>query len=1322
VGTSDYINFKVGNNGATEAMRITTGGNVGIGTTTPAAGYKLDISGRTDMTGALTGGTTVSDGILYLNPTSLSGAPAVEWTAFAGWKPADPSPTLNTMVSGFADLDGEGDKDFMRCGWTGGVEVCQAYENTGSANSPIWARKAAWDLTPPGFGVGSIDFADIDGDGDLDMTMGFGAHAYFYRNTGNSSSPTWARNSAWDINNADPSATYAKASFADLNNDGLKDLVVGIYGGTGSAYQNTGSASSPTWTRQAGWDLLDAGNYNLPKFGDMDGDGDLDVMVGNGSSSLGYENIGSASAPSWAVKTAWNGTNEMGAIADLDNDGDLDLVTFNNSTTYFYKNTGSAASINNTVLGMAVDGTEKFKVSGMGSVTMQGYLDLNSYLDASYSGSQAAFRLAQSGTGDIVNIFDSSTEVFTILDGGNIGVGQASPTHKLHIVDTNTTAGRAGLYVSQTGAITGTGYGGFFSKTGASTTNVGLYASASGATNNYAAIFDAGNVGIGTTSPAEKLDVYDGSLILSDPDIAHGITTIAPTGAYGKFINQSGTYGGLMISGLTDDDTYGLNLRGISGATSPSVAVINMQAAKKSGTGIQDLAATEIAFQLSNNATNIITALGNGNVGIGTTAPGKRLSIQTSTANDGILIDNTGAGNSYLLFSRSGAEKAYLGIDAGNGTIIGAGADDFDVRAQNNLLFAAGGSGEDMRIASGGNVGIGTTSPGALLDVAGAIRGTSISNSDGTSGMSLTTSSYDSQYPPVQNATYVKATTEGDSRYSPYLTTDPSKSLIGDYTNNAWNATTNVNQRFQMDLGSGKVITRIYYENGMASGASTDLGAKNFTFWASNTAGISNVTWKSDADMITEGWTQITCASSQFAQHVSADQADPHYISCTNTTAYQYYAFKFADNWGNGTMSVRRIELQTSPSNNMAFTVASSERMRIDTSGNVGIGTTTPGYKLQVNTGSVSGYVVDATGAWGNSSDVRLKKNIVSMSSSLEDVMALKPVTYNMKTESNSDPTHMGFIAQDVEKISPDLVSTGPDGMKGISYAMFTPMLTKAIQEIASSVNTQQVTLNEQQNQITNYGLQITSQSVSVNDLQTEVNAKLDVISSSLASFNAQMTDRGMKITNLETKLEEAQSKIKADEDNLLAYETSVNDLIKSMMETENMLTQKILSHEDRIKALEDQMATVSVSGGKIPGNVITQDESGNVDLRGILTAKTVKADEVVAGAYAVKNSDEDAPVVGEALILPVLKDENEDGDGLNDAAGNLIVESNGTSVKVKTKAVSSNSKILVTPIGETPVSWIISSVDSGEGFTISLEKETFETIKFNWWILDEKK
>lgn len=163
-----------------------------------------------------------------------------------------------------------------------------------------------------------------------------------------------------------------------------------------------------------------------------------------------------------------------------------------------------------------------------------------------------------------------------------------------------------------------------------------------------------------------------------------------------------------------------------------------------------------------------------------------------------------------------------------------------------------------------------------------------------------------SQYPPAQSDTYVKATSTY-STYYPYYTTDPTKSLIGSPVSQCWAGAATTNQRFHMDLGAAYIIVRIYYENYHNSGSATTQGAKNFTFWGSNTAGdFADLVYANDGT-----WVQIGGAY-QMDQHVALNQADPKYIDVPNTVAYRYYAFKFADNWGGATiMAVRRIELRT---------------------------------------------------------------------------------------------------------------------------------------------------------------------------------------------------------------------------------------------------------------------------------------------------------------------------------------------------------------------------------------------------------------------------
>lgn len=163
-------------------------------------------------------------------------------------------------------------------------------------------------------------------------------------------------------------------------------------------------------------------------------------------------------------------------------------------------------------------------------------------------------------------------------------------------------------------------------------------------------------------------------------------------------------------------------------------------------------------------------------------------------------------------------------------------------------------------------------------------------------------------YPPAHNDTYVKATSKFDTTYWPYYATDPAKSLTGTWTNNSWVAANGsyTNQRFHIDLGEGKIIRRIYYENAHISGLSTNSGAKNFTLQGSNEAtAFTELTYATDTN-----WTTI--GTYQFDIHVSADQADPKYILVNNTISYRYYALKIADDWGAATyMSIRRIVLQT---------------------------------------------------------------------------------------------------------------------------------------------------------------------------------------------------------------------------------------------------------------------------------------------------------------------------------------------------------------------------------------------------------------------------
>jgi len=169
-----------------------------------------------------------------------------------------------------------------------------------------------------------------------------------------------------------------------------------------------------------------------------------------------------------------------------------------------------------------------------------------------------------------------------------------------------------------------------------------------------------------------------------------------------------------------------------------------------------------------------------------------------------------------------------------------------------------------------------------------------------------------SVFPPAFNDTYVKATTGSDKAHT---SINPSNSLTGDSLDTQWWGSGYL-KRFSIDLGSPVIIKYIYYENFHISGNSTAAGAKNFTFWGSNSAtAFAQLSYSVDTD-----WTQLTTDISQMVKHVEifdegageylSDISDPHFIAVTNSTAYQYYCFKIANTWGNSGTGIRRIELQ----------------------------------------------------------------------------------------------------------------------------------------------------------------------------------------------------------------------------------------------------------------------------------------------------------------------------------------------------------------------------------------------------------------------------
>ncbi|MCS7185234.1 MAG: tail fiber domain-containing protein, partial [bacterium] len=115
------------------------------------------------------------------------------------------------------------------------------------------------------------------------------------------------------------------------------------------------------------------------------------------------------------------------------------------------------------------------------------------------------------------------------------------------------------------------------------------------------------------------------------------------------------------------------------------------------------------------------------------------------------------------------------------------------------------------------------------------------------------------------------------------------------------------------------------------------------------------------------------------------------------------------------------------------------EILVVTNSGNVGIGVFASGYRLEVNG------IVGADGYFYRS-DISLKTNITKIDENiLNKLTKLEPVRFKWK---NSGEESVGLIAQEVEKIFPELVYTTPNGTKSIDYGKLTIYLIKAIKEM----------------------------------------------------------------------------------------------------------------------------------------------------------------------------------------------------------------------------------------------------------------------------------
>jgi len=273
----------------------------------------------------------------------------------------------NNIKTQFADIDGDGDPDLI---YLDGDGTFGWYKNSGTPQQPVYILQTV--MFEGADMLNWFRLADSDNDGDFDLFTGSNDNQVrYFMNTGSVSVPRYTLA-------ADPLLTSAglavisesgcHPSFTDVDSDGDLDFITGNSTGTLTFYKNNGSAQqfayefvTDTWLNIIIIGGTARHGASAIEFGDIDGDGDHDMLWGDffGKSIYYLENTGTALNPLYSVRTEIFPVNEdsiltsgfnMPRFSDIDADGDIDLFV---SVLYdptvpqalmFYENTGTLSA------------------------------------------------------------------------------------------------------------------------------------------------------------------------------------------------------------------------------------------------------------------------------------------------------------------------------------------------------------------------------------------------------------------------------------------------------------------------------------------------------------------------------------------------------------------------------------------------------------------------------------------------------------------------------------------------------------------------------------------------------------------------------------------------------------------------------------------------------------------------------------------------------------------------------------------------------------------------------------------------------------------
>jgi hypothetical protein len=671
-------------------------------------------------------------------------------------------------------------------------------------------------------------------------------------------------------------------------------------------------------------------------------------------------------------------------------------------------------------------------------------------------------------------------------------------------------------------------------------------------TGSSAKLYVNGNVGIGTTTPSTRLNVLQ-----TANDGTDGIRTTAanPGGNFTLYHGGDGTgrlrVGTVDTMVLTNTGNVGI---GTTGPQAKLHVIGDIKAQGKihpkgEGTGEyiingQDAGLGDWGLGFYTSFQNRMYINNNGNVGIGTTGPSQKLTIAGTGAVFG--VDNTAI---FQAKNSAGTYETYLWPRwSDNIMYLNYGSGGFNIRNNSSV--------STMFMTAGGNVGIGTTRPGYKLHVMGDIY---------ANGGWLRTSGSAGWYSESYGGGWYMSDTS-------WIRTYNSKSV--------WTDTGLLGSNGGLTIGYG--------------GTSPPFGG---AIIAGN-VGIGTTIPQSKLSIGTPG-------DSYYAVYVNTGSGGGVsgygiYTGVSGSgTSTGVYGSGNTGVYGSGDTGVYGYGTSTgvSGSGNTGVSgygaiydfYAGNSYGKSYFAGKVGIGTTTFASQTRLKVTSPGGAVYeDWPSNWGGGiatwdivaaslyvtgisarSDFSLKKNIQSINYDVLDrVLRLNPVSFYWKDERIDREKHFGFIAQEVEKIFPELVRKDSKGKKSLNYNELIPFLTKSIQEQqlqitslnkALASQSARLSLLEKDLNLTSTGdLKIIEQNSkfeirnSKNDLVTKIAAFAEIIVGKIKAGLIETkklvvdgVDIAKKISDLEQKLEKQEQIIRNQQKEIEALKEIVEKLKK---------------------------------------------------------------------------------------------------------------------------------------------------------------------------------